>query len=55
MKSIKRKKNWESFKRFVSNIDIQQHNMDNPISEIISNPHLKAIVRYRNYSSIVAV
>ena len=34
---------------------MQQYNVDGPICENINDPLLKAIVRYRNHSSIVAV
>ena len=47
------------FKTFFSNIvqnrDIQQYNVDDPICENINDPLLKAIVRYRNHPSIVAI
>ena len=39
----------------VQNLDIQQYNLDNPICENINDPLLKAIVRYRNHPSIVAI
>ena len=43
------------FSNIVQNLDIQQCNMDDPICENINDPLLKAIVRYRNHPSIVAI
>ena len=43
------------FSNIVQNLDIQQYNVDDPICENINDPLLKAIVRYRNHSSIVAI
>ena len=35
--------------------DIQQYYVDHPICENINDPLLKAVVRYRNHPSIVAI
>ena len=43
------------FSNIVQNLDIHQYNVDDPICENINNPLLKAIVRYRNHPSIVAI
>ena len=43
------------FSNIVQNLDIQQYTADDPICENINNPLLKAIVRYRNHPSIVAI
>ena len=43
------------FSNIVQNLDIQQNNVDDPICENINDPLLKAIVRYRNHASIVAI
>ena len=43
------------FSNIVQNIDIQHYNVDDPICENINDPLLKAIVRYRNHPSIVAI
>ena len=43
------------FSNIVQNLDIQQYNVDDPICENINDPLLKAIVRYRNHQSIVAI
>ena len=43
------------FSNFVQNLDVQQYNVDDPICENINDPLLKAIVRYRNLLSIVAI
>ena len=43
------------FSNIVQNLDIQQCNMDDLICENINDPLLKAIVRYRNHPSIVAI
>ena len=43
------------FSNIAQNLDIQQYNVDDPICENISDPLLKAFVRYRNHSSIVAI
>ena len=43
------------FSNIVQNLDIQQYNVDDPICENINDPILKAIVRYRNHPSIVAI
>ena len=43
------------FSNIVQNLDIQQYNVDDPICENINDPLLKAIVRYRNYRSIVGI
>ena len=43
------------FSNIFLNLDIQQHNVDNPICENINDPLLKAIVRYRNHPSTVAI
>ena len=43
------------FSNVVQNLDIQQYNVDDPICENIDEPLLKAIVRYRNQPSIVAI
>ena len=43
------------FSNIVQNLDIQQYNVDDPICENINDPLLKAIVRYRNHPSIVAI
>ena len=43
------------FSNIVQNLDIQQYNVDDPIYENINDPLLKAIVRYRNHPSIVAI
>ena len=43
------------FSNIVQNLDIQQYNVDDPISEIVSDLLLKAIVRYRNHPSIAAI
>ena len=60
MKSLKlKKKIAEVLNAFSSNIvqnlDIQQYNVDDPISENINDALLKAIARYRNHPSIVAI
>ena len=60
MRSLKLKKELcKSLNTFVSNIvqnlDIQQYNLDDPICENINDPFLKAIARYRNHPSIVAI
>ena len=43
------------FSNIVQNLDIQQYNADDPICENINEPLLKAIVRYQNHPSIVAI
>ena len=43
------------FSNIVQNLDIQQCNLDDPICKNINDPLLKAIVRYRNNPSIVAI
>ena len=43
------------FSNIVQNLDIQQYNVDDPICENINEPLVKAIVRYRNHPSIVAI
>ena len=43
------------FSNIVQNLDIQQYNVDDPICENINDPLLKAIVRYRNHPSIIAI
>ena len=43
------------FSNNVQNLDIQQHNVDDPICENINDPLLKAIVRYQTHPSIVAI
>ena len=43
------------FSNIVQNLDIQQYNVDDPICENINGPLLKAIVRYGNHPSIVAI
>ena len=43
------------FSNIVQNLDIQQYNVDDPICENINDPLLKAIVRYRNHPSLVAI
>ena len=43
------------FSNIVQNLDIQQYNVHDPICENLNDPLLKAIVRYRNYPSIVAI
>ena len=43
------------FSNIVQNLDIQQYNVNNPICENINDPPLKAIVRYQNHASIVAI
>ena len=43
------------FSNIVQNLDIQQYNVDDPICENINDPLLKAIVRYPNHPSIVAI
>ena len=43
------------FSNIVQNLDIQQYNVDYPICENINDPLLKAIVRYQNHPSIVAI
>ena len=43
------------FSKILQNLDISQHNVDDPICENINDPLLKAIVRYRNHPSIVAI
>ena len=43
------------FSNMVQNLDIQQYNGDDPICENMNDPLLKAIVRYRNHPSIVAM
>ena len=43
------------FSNIVQNLDIEQYNVDDPIWENINDPLLKAIVRYRNHPSIVAI
>ena len=43
------------FSSIVQNLDIQQYNVDDPICGNINDPLLKAIVRYRNHPSIVAI
>ena len=60
MKSLKLKKKTAEvlnafFSNIVQNLDIQQYNVDNPISENINDALLKAIARYRNHPSIVAI
>ena len=63
MKSLKLKKKKKKtaevliafFSNIVQNLDIQQYNVDDPISENINDPLLKAIARYRNHPSIVAI
>ena len=42
---------------FFSNIvqNLQEYNVEDPICENINDPLLKAIVRYRNHPSIVAI
>ena len=60
MKSLKLKKGTAKvlnafFSNIVQNLDIQQYNVDDLICENINDPLLKAIVRYRNHPSIVAI
>ena len=59
MKSLKLKKKLQVLNAFSSNIvqnlDIQQYNVDGPICENINDPLLKAIFRYRNHPSLVAI
>ena len=43
------------FSNIAQNLDIQQYNVHDPICENLNDPLLKAIVRYRNYPSIVAI
>ena len=43
------------FSKIVLNLDIQQYNLDDPICKNINHPLLKAIVRYPNHPSIVAI
>ena len=43
------------FSNIIQDLDIQQYNVDDPICENINDPLLKAIVRYRNHPSIVAI
>ena len=43
------------FSNIIQNLDIQQYNVDDPICENINDPLLKAVVRYRNHPSIVAI
>ena len=43
------------FSNIAQNLDIQQYNVDDPICENINDTLLKAIVRYRNHPSIVAI
>ena len=43
------------FSNIIQNLGIQQYNVDDPICENINDPLLKAIVRYRNHPSIVAI
>ena len=43
------------FSNIVQNLDFQQYNVDDPICENITDPHLKAIVRYRSHPSIAAI
>ena len=43
------------FSNIVQNLDIQQYNVDDPICENINDPLPKAIVRYRNHTSVVAI
>ena len=43
------------FSNIVQNLDIQQYNVDDLICENINDPLLKAIVRYRNHPSTVAI
>ena len=43
------------FSNIVQNLDIQQCNVNDPICENINDPLLKAILRYRNHPSIVAI
>ena len=44
-----------SFSNIVQNLDIQQFNEDDPICENMNYTLLKAIVRYHNHPSIVAI
>ena len=43
------------FSNTVQNLDIKQYNVDDAICENIKDPFLKAIVRYLNHPSIVAI
>ena len=43
------------FSNITQNLDIQQCNLDDPICKNINDTLLKAIVRYRNNPSIVAI
>ena len=43
------------FSNIAQNLDIQQYNVDDPICGNINDPLLKAIARYRNHPSIVAI
>ena len=43
------------FSNIVQNLDIQQYNVDDPICENMNDPLLKAMVRYRNHPSNVAI
>ena len=43
------------FWRLCQNIDSQQYNVNDPISENINDPFLKAIARYRSHPSIVPI
>ena len=43
------------FSNTIQNLDIKQYNVDDAICENINDPFLKAIVRYRNHPSIVAI
>ena len=43
------------YSNIVQNLDIQQYNVDDPICENMNDPLLKAIARYQNHPSIVAI
>ena len=43
------------FSNTVQNLGIQQCNMDGPICQNINDPLLKAVVRYQNHPSFVAI
>ena len=43
------------FSNIIQKLDIQQYNVDDPICGNINDPLLKAIGRYRNHPSIVAI
>ena len=57
MKSLKRTAKVPNafFSNIVQDRDIQQYNVDENICENINDPHLKAIGRYPNHPSIVAI